>query len=236
MINWYKNVSHSLAVSSLLLFSWQSSTLGQERNTDDLNIFQDDLTIRDGTKVQVSELNSAKTVRSKIKADLISPDNQTNITPTVFAKPDQIELLSSEASVTQLILASKRKNQSSKSKSSKSSEICPVKTEPKRDATAAKYIVPTAIAVSNRPVSIEVKGSTILSAEEIQTQIEEQFQPQKERELTVKEFKRKLKDTAEKITELYIERGYFNSQAKATRRLLAIADNKIVGKIKVIGR
>ena len=193
--NWYKSVAQSLTVSSLLLFSWQSSTLGQERNTDDLNIFHSNLTVRERTEVKVRELSSEKT------------------------------------EVTQLRLASEQENQSSQSKSP---ELCPITTEPQRDATASEYIVPIAIAVRNRPVSIKVKGITVLSFEEIKTEIERLFQPQTEQELTLAEFQLKLKETAEQITGLYSNRGYFTSQAKTTQRLPMIADEGIVGEIDVI--
>lgn len=56
MMNWY-HVSQSLAVSSLLLFSWQSSALGQPPKTNDLNIDRDDLSI-ERTEVKVDGLNA----------------------------------------------------------------------------------------------------------------------------------------------------------------------------------
>ncbi|MDJ0690130.1 MAG: hypothetical protein QNJ41_16660 [Xenococcaceae cyanobacterium MO_188.B32] len=68
-----------------------------------------------------------------------------------------------EESVTELRLASEQDNQSSQSQSP---ELCPIKTEPKQNATTSEYIVPMAIAVRNRPGSIEVKGGNrqLLSA------------------------------------------------------------------------
>ena len=124
MINWYRSFGQSLTVSSLLLFSWQSSTLGQERNTDNSNIFPDNsnifhgnLTIRDRTEVKVSELSLEKQNRLQVKADWIQPDIKSIIRPNVFIKKDKIELPISEASVTQLISALEQENQSSQSKS-----------------------------------------------------------------------------------------------------------------------
>lgn len=228
MINWYKNIGQSLTVSSLLLFSWQSSTLGQEKNTDDLNIFHSNLTVRERTEVKVSELSSEKTTPLQVKTDLIQPDSKTIITLTA-AKKNKIELPISEASVTQLILASEQENQSSQSKLS---ELCPITTELKRDTTVSEYVVPMAMSVRNRPVSIEVKGNTILSAEDIQTQIEEQFQSSTQQELTSAAFKNKLEDTAKKITALYLKQGYFNS--KAIEGLPTVSNQGIVGEINVI--
>ncbi len=169
MINRDKIVGHSLVVSILLLFSWQSSTLGQESNTDEL--------------------------------------------------------------ITKSILASEQNNQSSQSKSP---ELCSITTEPKQDATVPEYMVPIAIAVRNRPVSIKVKGNTILSSEEVKTEIAQIFQPQTERQLTIAEFNQKLERVAQAITKIYRDRGYITSQAKTPQGLPKIADEGIVGEIDVI--
>ncbi|MDJ0746040.1 MAG: ShlB/FhaC/HecB family hemolysin secretion/activation protein [Xenococcaceae cyanobacterium MO_167.B27] len=134
-----------------------------------------------------------------------------------------------ETPVPKLILATEPENQSSQAKSA---EFCPIKTKAQAEVSTSEYLIPLDISVENSPVSIEVKGSTILSPEEIQTQIDELFPSSTPSKLTAEEFESKLEDTAKQITALYLKQGYFNS--KAIEGLPTFSNQGIVGEINVI--
>ena len=227
MINWDKNMGQSLTASSLLLLSWQISALGQESNTDDLEIFQKNLTFQEQTDIEFSKLGLEKTNKLQVQSNLIQSDNKA-ITSSTFGKKDKTKLSISEEplieSILALELASEPENQSS--------QFCPIKTKSKQEANTSEYLIPLVVAVGDYQVSIKVKGSSVLSFEEIKTEIDRLFQPETQQELTLAEFQGKLDETAERITNLYFQQGYFNS--KAIDRFPTIYEQRIIGEINVI--
>lgn len=146
---------------------------------------------------------------------------------------DRIDLQINEAPAAQLPLASKQKNSSFRAKLAE--EECPILTEPIQEAaTASEYTFSIPIRVINHPVSVKVNGSTVLSSEEIETIITQLFQPQERQSLTLTEFNAKLEQVSQQITQLYLNRGYFTSQARILDRFPRIANRRIIGKIDTI--